>query len=88
MPGVLACIDSNGVSDCSCCLVGYGDVLLVLLSPYRKPLRAGAAPVHPILGHPANILDRQVLRYHHRPNRWESAHGCRGLATGSRAWTV
>ena len=33
MQGVLACIDANGVSDCSGCLMGHGDVLLVLLSP-------------------------------------------------------
>src|SRR4029077_5404416 len=33
MQGVLACIDANGVSDCSGCLMGHSDVLLVLLSP-------------------------------------------------------
>jgi hypothetical protein len=33
MQGVLARIDANGVCDCSGCLMGHGDVLLVLLSP-------------------------------------------------------
>jgi hypothetical protein len=33
MQGVLARIDANGVCDCSCCLMGRSDVLLVLLSP-------------------------------------------------------
>jgi hypothetical protein len=35
MQDVLACIDANGVSDCSGCLMGNSDVLLVLLSPRR-----------------------------------------------------
>ena len=50
MQGVLACIDANGVSDCSGCLMGNGDVLLVLLSPRSSSERfgAGARPVHPI----------------------------------------
>jgi hypothetical protein len=50
MQGVLACIDANGVSDCSGCLMGHGDVLLVLLSPRSSSERfgAGARPVHPI----------------------------------------
>ena len=33
MQGVLACIDANGASDCSGCLMGHSDVLLVLLCP-------------------------------------------------------
>jgi hypothetical protein len=33
MQGVLARIDANSVCDCSGCLMGHGDVLLVLLSP-------------------------------------------------------
>src|SRR5512140_1676401 len=50
MQGVLACIDANGVSDCSGCLWGHGDVLLVLLSPRSSSERfgAGARPVRPI----------------------------------------
>src|SRR6476469_9308271 len=50
MQGVLACIDANGVSDCSGCLMGHSDVLLVLLSPRSSSERfgAGARPVHPI----------------------------------------
>src|SRR4029077_18723744 len=50
MQGVLACIDANGVSDCSACLMGDGDVLLVLLSPQSSSERfgAGARPIHPI----------------------------------------
>src|SRR6478672_278273 len=50
MQGVLACIDANGVNDCSGCLMGHGDVLLVLLSPRSSSERfgAGARPVHPI----------------------------------------
>src|SRR6476619_4823893 len=50
MQGVLACIDANGVSDCSGCLMGHGDVLLVLLSPQSSSERfgAGARPIHPI----------------------------------------
>src|ERR1700746_3352412 len=32
MQGVLACVDANVMSDCSGCLMGHGDVLLVLLS--------------------------------------------------------
>ena len=50
MRGVLACIDANRVSDCNSRLPGRG-LLLMLLSPHRKPLGAGARPVHPILGH-------------------------------------
>ncbi len=46
---VLVCIDANGADDYSVCL--HGDVLLVLRSPYRNPLGAGARPVHPILPH-------------------------------------
>src|ERR1700730_13904526 len=51
MQGVLACIDANGVSDCSGCLMGHSDVLLVLLSPrsFSERFEAGARPVHPIL---------------------------------------
>ena len=50
MQGVLACIDANGVNDCSVCLMGHSDVLLVLLSPRSSSERfgAGARPVHPI----------------------------------------
>ena len=50
MQGVLACIDANGVNDCSGCLMGHSDVLLVLLSPRSSSERfgAGARPVHPI----------------------------------------
>ena len=50
MQGILACIDANGVSDCSGCLMGYSDVLLVLLNPRSSSERfgAGARPVHPI----------------------------------------
>jgi hypothetical protein len=33
MQGVLARIDANGGCDCSGCLMGHSDVLLVLLSP-------------------------------------------------------
>ena len=33
MQGVFARIDANGGGDCSSCLIGHGDVLLVLLSP-------------------------------------------------------
>jgi hypothetical protein len=38
------------VSDCSGCLMGHGDVLLVLLSPQSSSERfgAGARPIHPI----------------------------------------
>src|SRR6476469_4910817 len=42
MQGVLACIDANGVSDCSVCLIGHSDVLLVLLSPRSSSERFGA----------------------------------------------
>src|SRR5258708_7152058 len=42
MQGVLACIDANGVSDCSGCLMGHSDVLLVLLSPRSFSERFGA----------------------------------------------
>ena len=42
MQGVLARIDANGVSDCSGCLMGHGDVLLVLLSPRSSSERFGA----------------------------------------------
>src|SRR6476619_2117090 len=50
MQGVLARIDANGVCDCSSCLMGHSDVLLVLLSPrsYSERFGAGARPVHPI----------------------------------------
>src|SRR3954465_1459439 len=50
MQGVLACIDANGMNDCSGCLMGHSDVLLVLLSPRSSSERfgAGARPVHPI----------------------------------------
>src|SRR6185369_12355539 len=53
MQGVLACIDPNGSCHCSGCLLGHGDVLLVLLSPssFSERFGAGARPVHPILGH-------------------------------------
>ena len=37
--------------DYSVCLLRHGGMLLVIRSPYRKPLGAGARPVHPILGH-------------------------------------
>jgi hypothetical protein len=47
---VLAGINANGAGDYSVYLLGHGGVLLVRLSPYRKPLGAGARPVHPILG--------------------------------------
>src|SRR3981081_1751444 len=49
---VLACIDANGVSDCSGCLMGHSDVLLLLLIPLPPTDRfgAGARPVHLILG--------------------------------------
>jgi hypothetical protein len=50
MQRVLAGINANGAGDYSVYLLGHGGVLLVLLSPYRKPLGAGARPVHPILG--------------------------------------
>jgi hypothetical protein len=38
------------VNDCSGCLMGHSDVLLVLLSPRSSSERfgAGARPVHPI----------------------------------------
>ena len=51
MQDVLACIDANGVSDCSGCLMGHSDVLLVLLSPrsFSERFGARARPVHPIL---------------------------------------
>src|SRR5882672_11648047 len=51
MQGVLACIDPNGSCYCGC-LLGHGDVLLVLLSPssFSERFGAGARPVHPILG--------------------------------------
>jgi len=47
MQGVLARIDANGVCDCSGCLMGHSDVLLVLLSPrsLSERFRAGARPV-------------------------------------------
>src|SRR3974377_2465382 len=53
MQGVLACIDANGVCDCSGCLMGHSDLLLVLLSPrsFSERFGAGARPVHPILRH-------------------------------------
>src|ERR1700740_2810023 len=53
MKGVFACIDANGVSDCSGCLMGHGEVLLVLLSPrsFSERFGAGAPPGHPILAH-------------------------------------
>ena len=41
MQGVLACIDTNGVSDCSGCLMGHDDVLLVHLSPRSFSERFG-----------------------------------------------
>jgi pentapeptide MXKDX repeat protein len=42
----------ESVSDCSGCLMGHSDVLLVLLSPrsFSERFGAGARPVHPILG--------------------------------------
>src|SRR5258705_2674689 len=54
MQGVLACIDPNGSCHCGC-LLGHGDVLLVLLSPspFSERFGAGAQPVHPILRNPA-----------------------------------
>ena len=53
MQGVLARIDANRACDCSGCLMGHGDVLLVLQSPnsFSERFGAGARPVHPILGH-------------------------------------
>src|ERR1700751_258722 len=53
MQGVLACIDANGASDCSGCLMGHSDVLIVLLSPrsFSERFGAGARPIHPILRH-------------------------------------
>jgi hypothetical protein len=51
MQGILARIDANRVCDGSGCLMGHGDVLLVLLSPssFSERFWAGARPVHPIL---------------------------------------
>src|SRR5207342_2895652 len=47
MQGVLARIDADGVCDCSSCLMGHSDVLLVLLSPrlISEWFGAGARPV-------------------------------------------
>ena len=50
MQGVLACIDANGVSDCSGCLIGHGDVLLVLPKPPSKAVGVGVWLVHPFSG--------------------------------------
>jgi len=65
MQGVLACIDAKGVSDCSGCLMGHSDVLLVFLSPrsFSERFGAGARPVHPILRH-----ERLIPWVH--PNFW------------------
>ena len=59
MQGVLARIDADGVGDCSSCLMGHSDVLLVLLSPrlISEWFGAGARPVHPIRGHEPEIAD-------------------------------
>src|SRR4051794_36510934 len=64
MQGVLACIDANGVSDCSGCLMGHGDVLLVLLGPRSSSERfgAGARPVHPIRISPASFSRNKPAR--------------------------
>src|SRR5260370_41691630 len=61
MQGILARIDADGGCDCSGCLMGHGDMLLVLLSPrtFSERFGAGARPVHPILRHwphPAAVL--------------------------------
>jgi hypothetical protein len=47
MQGVLACIDANGVSDCSDCLMGHSDVLLVLLSPAHSLSGSGRSTAGP-----------------------------------------
>jgi hypothetical protein len=51
MQRVLACVDANGADNWGVCPLRHGDVLSVLLkAPRRKPLGAGARPVHPIRG--------------------------------------
>jgi hypothetical protein len=42
-------IDANSAGDYSVCLLRHGGMLLVIRSPYQKPLGAEARPVHPIL---------------------------------------
>src|SRR4029077_7289156 len=59
MQGVLACIDANGVSDVSGCLMGHRDVLLWLQSP-RSSSGRGARPVHPIRV-PSYLIFRVLL---------------------------
>src|SRR5260370_32877367 len=50
MQGILARIDADGGCDCSGCLMGHGDMLLVLLSPrtFSERFGAGAPPRPPI----------------------------------------
>src|SRR6266705_7117055 len=50
MQRVFACVDADRTGQSSFRLPRHGDVLLVLLSPQRQLLGAGARPVHPILG--------------------------------------
>src|ERR1700739_182438 len=54
MQRVLTCVDADGADNNGVCplRLRHGDVLPVLLKPRRKPLGAGARPVHPILRHP------------------------------------
>src|SRR5260370_25672396 len=53
MQGILARIDADGGCDCSGCLMGHGDMLLVLLSPrtFSERFGAGARPGPPLLRH-------------------------------------
>src|SRR4029077_13807199 len=66
MKGVFACIDANGVSDCSGCLMGHGEVLLVLLSPrsFSERFGAGARPVHPILRHRHRLMIETTAEFY------------------------
>ena len=48
MQRVLAGIDPYGADGYRVRPLWHGDVLLVLQSPYREPLGAGARPVYPI----------------------------------------
>jgi hypothetical protein len=63
MQGILARIDANRVCDCRGCLMGHGDVLLVLLSPnsFSERFGAGARPVHPILGKTIAFVEGKLL---------------------------
>ena len=63
-------VDPNGSCHCGC-LLGHGDVLLVLLSPssFSERFGAGARPVHPILGRQSLWFLTELLVL--RPGKYE-----------------